>query len=203
MFTGIIEKTGRVLTAERREGLRLVLETGFEGLELGESVSVNGVCLTVAERDEATGRAEFFVSHETIARSNLGSLSPGRAVNLERALTLEKRLSGHLVQGHVDGQARFEGATEAPGGRDLRFTLPSDLARYCVEKGSIALDGVSLTLNAVSDDGRIGVTIIPHTWAHTNLSSLKPGDPVNVEVDVLAKYAERLCLHYSMKPSNA
>lgn len=201
MFSGIVEAVGEVRRAEAEEGaLRLTLATGFEGLALGESVAVNGVCLTVVALGPG-GRADFFVSAETLTRSNLGELRVADIANLERAARLSDRLSGHLVQGHVDGQARLVSARAANGAWLLRLSLPSELWRYCVEKGSIALDGVSLTLNAVEapgPDGRfeIGLTLIPHTWTHTTFHRRAAGAAVNVEVDVLAKYVERLCQPY-------
>ena len=182
MFSGIIEQVGRIqaVAPEGDGAMRLTVGTGFAGLELGESVAVNGVCLTVV-RHNPQGEADFFVSPETLDRTNLGRVTAGTAVNLERAVTLATRLSGHLVQGHVDGEARL------------------------VEV--IALNGISLTLNQVSPcdaDGRfrIGLTLIPHTWAHTNLQFAAIHDPINVEVDVMAKYVEQLC-HAYLKPSNA
>jgi riboflavin synthase len=207
VFSGIIERVGRVQTLVRAgQALRLGLDTGFAGLELGESVAVNGVCLTVVRAD-GQGGADFYVSSETLERSNLSALGLGGAVNLERAVSLATRLSGHLVQGHVDGVARWVAAE--PDGEAWRVTLrlPGALGGYCVEKGSIALNGVSLTLNAVgppSADGDfdIALVLIPHTWAHTNLKHCAPDDAINVEVDVLAKYVERLC-HAYLTPSNA
>jgi riboflavin synthase len=199
MFSGIIERLAKLRAVQPEDGrLILTIETGFPDLELGESVAVNGVCLTVVEFD-AEGLAQFFVSAETIARSNLGALSTGGFVNLERSVRLETRLSGHLVQGHVDGKAQLAAVTPSDGAYLLELTLPRDLARYCVEKGSIALNGISLTLNAVEDSADhslIRITIIPHTWDHTNLQHLSPGADVNVEVDVMAKYVERLCHAY-------
>ncbi|MGV8952031.1 MAG: riboflavin synthase [Cypionkella sp.] len=199
MFSGIIERLSKVQNAAQDDGkLILTLETGYPDLTLGESVAVNGVCLTVVEFD-TLGLAKFFVSAETIARSNLGLLSVGDFANLERSVRLETRLSGHLVQGHVDGKARLTAATLSEGAYLLELTLPRDVARYCVEKGSIALNGISLTLNAVEDSADhslIRITIIPHTWEHTNLQHLKIGSDVNVEVDVMAKYVERLCHAY-------
>ena len=200
MFSGIIERVAAVEDATTRDGsLVLRLATGWSDLALGESIAVNGVCLTVTEFD-GRGGAAFFVSPETIRRSNLGHLRAGSKANLERSVSLETRLSGHLVQGHVDGVARLSSIVEESNARRLTFELPPDLARYCVEKGSIALDGISLTLNSVAEtDSRppvIGVTIIPHTWDHTNLHAARPGDEVNVEVDVVAKYVERLCRPY-------
>jgi riboflavin synthase len=199
MFSGIIERLAKLRAVQPEDGrLILTIETGFPDLELGESVAVNGVCLTVVEFD-AEGLAQFFVSAETIARSNLGALSTGGFVNLERSVRLETRLSGHLVQGHVDGKAKLSAVTPSDGAYLLELTLPREVARYCVEKGSIALNGISLTLNAVEDSADhslIRITIIPHTWEHTNLQHLTPGADVNVEVDVMAKYVERLCHAY-------
>lgn len=197
MFSGIIENLGRVRAADQADGnLMLDLDTGFADLTLGESIAVNGICLTVVIFD-VTGRATFYASPETLARTNLGALKAGTVVNLERAVSMSTRLSGHLVQGHVDGLARLEAVIPEAGAYRIELTLPQNLARYCVEKGSIALDGTSLTLNAVKDlpEGgcRIFLTIIPHTWSHTNLQSRQPGDLINVESDVIAKYVERLC----------
>ena len=199
MFSGIIERLSKIRQTARQDStLILTLETGYPDLELGESIAVNGVCLTVVEFD-AHGLAKFFVSAETIARSNLGHLREGGFVNLERSVRLETRLSGHLVQGHVDGKAQLARVTPQDGAYLLELTLPRAVARYCVEKGSIALNGISLTLNAVEDNADhtlIRITIIPHTWEHTNLQHLTPGTDVNVEVDVMAKYVERLCQAY-------
>ena len=208
MFSGIVEQVGQVaaVSPEGDAARRLTLDTGFIDLALGESVAVNGVCLTVVWRDD-DGQADFFVSPETLARTNLATAAAGTRLNLERAVTLATRLSGHLVQGHVDGEARLAEVIDDGGSWRVRLTLPSALRGFCVEKGSIALNGVSLTLNNVEPpdaQGRfaVGVTLIPHTWAHTNLQHAAIGDPINVEVDVLAKYVERLC-HAYLTPSNA
>ena len=207
MFTGIVETVGRVAgVAPEGSSRRLILATGFGNLDLGESVAVNGVCLTVTHRDDA-GNADFFVSPESLDRSNLGALAAGSAVNLERAATLATRLSGHLVQGHVDGKARLTGVVADGEARRIELSLPKNLRLYCVEKGSITLDGISLTLNAVgepNDRGRFAaaITLIPHTWDHTNLRHRALGDEINVEVDVMAKYVEQLCRAY-LSPSNA
>ncbi len=207
MFSGIIETLGEVVAVAREDGaLRLSLATGFPDLALGESVAVNGVCLTVVRHDPGGG-ADFFVSPETLARTSLGAAGVGTVLNLERAVTLSTRLSGHLVQGHVDGVARLSEAVDDGGSRRLTLSLPGALRAFCVEKGSIALDGISLTLNHVGPadaEGRfaVGITIIPHTWTHTNLQHAALGAPINVEVDVLAKYVERLC-HAYLTPSNA
>jgi riboflavin synthase len=188
MFTGIIEKQGRV----RRPGERLLVETDYADLALGESVAVNGCCLTVVEDDG--GVALFHLSPETLERTNLGALTEGGTVNLERALQAGARLSGHIVQGHVDGLARLTRVTDEGDCHEIELSLPPSLGRYCVEKGSIALSGVSLTINRVTrqPDGSatISLMIIPHTWTHTTLSSMRIGDQANVEVDILAKYVE-------------
>ncbi|VAW21778.1 Riboflavin synthase eubacterial/eukaryotic [hydrothermal vent metagenome] len=200
MFSGIIEKTGRVKSARRKEQtLVLEIESGFFDLELGESVAVNGVCLTIIEYDQS-GLAVFFVSSETTKRSNLGALGVGDKVNLERAVRLETRLSGHLVQGHVDGRASLVWLVAEQGAYRAGFLLPNSLGRFCIEKGSIALNGVSLTINGIKsrsdDQSEIQITIIEHTWVHTNLGEIGIGDEVNVEVDVIAKYVEKLCHPY-------
>lgn len=197
MFSGIIESLGQIKAADLEQG-KLVLQvaTGFGDLSLGESVAINGVCLTVVTFD-AAGLATFYASAETLARTNLGTLKAQGMVNLERAVSLSTRLSGHLVQGHVDGLAELLSIVPEAGAYLIALQLPQALARYAVEKGSIALDGISLTLNAVEDqpDGTaiIRLTIIPHTWAHTNLQSRQVGDRLNVESDIFAKYVERLC----------
>ncbi|NQE65362.1 riboflavin synthase [Caulobacter sp. RHG1] len=198
MFSGIIERLGEVTAVEpvADGAMRLTLQTAFPDLAQGESLAVNGACMTIVASDE-TGDAEVFVSAESLARTNLKTLVAGHLVNLERAVTLATRLSGHLVQGHIDGEARLASVIQEDGARSVRFDLPASLAPYCVEKGSIALNGVSLTLNSIEpvDAGRfaVGITLIPHTWTHTNLQHARVGDPINVEVDVLAKYVERLC----------
>ncbi len=195
MFTGIVEKIGRTIVAETSAaGMRIRLDTGYSDLALGESVAINGVCLTVTESNQE-GLAEFFISAESLRRTNLGSIQRNTLVNLERALRADTRLSGHWVQGHVDGTAVLKSVKAEGESFEVRFTLDEDLTRYCVEKGSITLNGVSLTVSTVSRD-EVSVHLIPHTWKHTNLSSLQIGNLVNVEVDVLAKYVERLCRPY-------
>lgn len=209
MFTGIIEKKGTVIKTKPTGGtatedaLLLTVSSSFTDLELGESIAVNGVCLTVTEFQknpiETESLISFFVSKETLQATCLGQIQSGDFVNLERSLALQSRLSGHLVQGHVDGTAHLRDLSCHADSYSLTFILPKNLGRYCVQKGSIALNGISLTLQTVSDqnDGTtlIQVMIIPHTWTHTNLSRLKLGDPVNIELDVFAKYVERLCQH--------
>jgi riboflavin synthase len=185
MFTGIVEELGRVVS---RDGprLRIAARSVLEDVELGASIAVNGTCLTVVDWSSDDGWWEADVVAESYARTSLGALEPGRPVNLERPVRLSDRLGGHLVQGHVDGVGEI--VTAAP---DLRVRCARDLLRYVVEKGSITVDGVSLTIAAVHDDG-FGVAVIPHTMEVTTLGHKGPGDPVNLEVDVTAKYVERL-----------
>lgn len=197
MFSGIIESLGQVLKAEQgAQSLMLEVETGLTDVAEGESIAVNGVCLT-AVAPAQDGPVRFFVSSETLDRTMLGRLKAGARVNLERAVTPSTRLSGHIVQGHVDGLARFVGASPSGEARRVEFDVPAELRRYMVEKGSVALDGISLTLNEVGavHDGvfRIALMIIPHTWDHTTLGTLSVGDAVNVEVDIIAKYVEAQC----------
>jgi riboflavin synthase len=196
MFTGIIQNLGQVVSTQVEKGsVRARIATGFYDLEPGESVAVNGACLTVESLERS--EADFFISPETLARTNLAALKSGSRVNLERALTPQSRLSGHFVQGHVDGLGRWSGSRLAPDGesREIQVELENGQRRYLVEKGSVALNGVSLTINSIRDQGgkvEIGITLIPHTWAQTNLQDLREGDSINVEVDLLAKYVESL-----------
>lgn len=195
MFTGIIQNLGPLRQIEKASPhFKILIDTGFSDLTLGESIACNGVCLTVAEFN-AQGNALFFVSPETLDKTNLGKLALGDSINLERALTLNTRLSGHLVQGHVDGLARLISVTENQDAFELKFEIARELSRYCVSKGSIALNGISLTINSLADEPAqsvLSLMIIPHTWNHTNLSRVKVGESVNLEVDLLAKYMERL-----------
>ena len=188
MFTGIVEELGRVVS---RGGSRIVVECPIAAADaaIGDSLSIDGVCLTVVGLD--VDRASFDISGETFERTNLGSLAPGDPVNVERPATLVSRLGGHLVQGHVDGVGETTAVQpDAEGGARLSVRLPGDLLRYVVDKGSITLDGVSLTVAAVRDD-EIDVVLIPHTRVATTLGEIRPGDPLNVEVDVVAKYVAR------------
>jgi riboflavin synthase len=202
MFTGIVEGTGEVVAltaAPDGGGARLEVQASWlaGGLHPGESVAVNGCCLTVAE-PTAAGFAADLVA-ETLRRTALGGLAPGATVNLERPLPLGGRLGGHLVQGHVDGVATVLGESGGalaaePGARagtELRIELPVALRRYVVEKGSIAVDGVSLTVAGVGPDW-FSVALVPHTLEVTTLGRRRPGDQVQLEVDVVAKYVERL-----------
>jgi len=195
MFTGIVEEIGEVLAV--RDSAEVVVLTVHgpvvtADVRRGDSIAVNGVCLTVIDPDGSTDAA-FTVElvPETLARSSLSNVATGTRVNLERAVPAGGRLGGHIVQGHVDGVATLISRT--PGGRseELRFGLPTDLARYVVEKGSIAVDGVSLTVAGVDADG-FTVALIPTTLSQTTLGNRRPGDTVNLEVDVIAKYVERL-----------
>jgi riboflavin synthase len=189
MFTGIVEERGEVRATTGRQ-LVVSCHTVPVGSQIGASVAVNGVCLTVVERAEDA--LTFDLSPETLERSSLRRLDAGHAVNLERPATLGTRLGGHLVQGHVDGVGEVS-AVEPDGTDGARVTIrmPADLLRYVVEKGSITVDGVSLTVAALTMDGVV-LALIPHTLRVTTLGSARPGDPVNIEVDVIAKYVERL-----------
>ena len=183
MFTGIVEELGSVVSLVGPR-VRLAARSVLDGVGLGDSIAVNGCCLTVVDWGDDWWEAD--VSEETFKRTSLGSLSPGDPVNLERPVRLSDRLGGHLVQGHVDAVGEV-----VDGVPDLRVRMPADLTRYVVEKGSITVDGVSLTVVDALSDG-FTVAVIPHTAAVTTLGSRSPGDPVNLEVDVMAKYAERL-----------
>ena len=193
MFTGIVETTGRLARIEPRGGdVRLVIDAGALGLAdvaIGDSIAVSGVCLTVIEMDGNAFAVD--VSTETLSRTSLGALNVGTRVNLEKAMRLSDRLGGHLVAGHVDGLARV--VAIEPDARSQRWTfeLSPELARYAAPKGSIAIDGVSLTVNEV-DGARFGVNLIPHTIEVTTLGDRKVGDAVNIEVDMIMRYVERL-----------
>jgi riboflavin synthase len=184
MFTGIVEELGTVAAAGTR--LRVEAEQVLDGARLGDSTAVNGCCLTLVAIGD--GWFEADVSEETLRRTTLGGLAVGDRVNLERPVRLTDRLGGHLVQGHVDGVG--EVVAPAP---DLQVRMPADLARYVIQKGSITVDGVSLTVVDPTDDG-FSVAVIPHTAEVTTLGGRQPGDRVNLEVDVIAKYVERLAL---------
>ncbi|WP_435098667.1 riboflavin synthase [Halarchaeum sp. P4] len=193
MFTGIVEATGRVTAVdEGDDGRRLRIETDdIAAFSHGQSVAVDGVCLTVEEH--GTGWFSVFLAEETVARTSLAGREEDDRVNLERALPADGRLDGHIVQGHVDTITEVVAVEQV--GEDYRytFTLPEGHERYVAEKGSVALDGVSLTVASVDDDaGTFDVALIPTTHAETTLGAREPGDEVNVEVDVVAKYVERL-----------
>lgn len=192
MFTGIVEELGSVGALDPlAEAARLTVRGPLVTADAfpGDSIAVNGVCLTVTEVSDGAFSAD--VMAETLRRSSLGPLRSGDQVNLERAVTPTTRLGGHLVQGHVDGTGEVLDRTPAEHWELIRISLPADLARYVVEKGSIAVDGVSLTVMAVTDDS-FTISLIPTTLDRTTLGTTKPGDRVNLEVDVLAKYVEKL-----------
>jgi riboflavin synthase len=197
VFTGIVEELGRVDRVEDLgDAARLTVAGPLVTSDAspGDSISVSGVCLTVV--DHADGSFTADVMKETLARSSLGAKAPGSTVNLERAVTPTTRLGGHIVQGHVDGVGEVLERTPAEHWELVRVSLPGQLARYVVEKGSITVDGISLTVAAVDDPGvespSFTVSLIPETLARTTLGSAPPGTPVNLEVDVIAKYVERL-----------
>ncbi len=193
MFTGIIEAVGRIAAVSPAgAGVRVRIDAGglpLAEVALGDSIAVNGCCLTVVTRDATHFEAD--ASRETLACTTLGALAPGGRVNLERALTLASRLGGHLVSGHVDGVGTVRTRTPEGGSERFRVAAPADLARYVARKGSICIDGVSLTVNAVAG-AEFEVQIIPHTATHTIIDDYRPGQRVNIEVDLVARYVERL-----------
>jgi riboflavin synthase len=190
VFTGIVEEVGRVTAAA---GLRLEVACGFDDLGLGDSIAVNGVCLTVMETADWGDMHSFAaeLSEETLARTSLGTLADGSPVNLERPVPVGGRLGGHVVQGHVDGTGTVAALDAQEGSVVMWIEAPGALRRYLVEKGSVAVDGVSLTVAGLRGDA-FSVALIPHTLTATTLSSKAPGDAVNLEVDILAKYVESL-----------
>ncbi|TAM44784.1 MAG: riboflavin synthase [Gammaproteobacteria bacterium] len=193
MFTGIIQAIGKIAALEKRGGdARLRIQTGkldLADVKLGDSIAVNGVCLTAVLTDAKGFSAD--VSGETLARTTLGGLKSGDAVNLEKALTPTTRLGGHLVSGHVDGVGTVHERTQDARSVRFRIEVPAALAKYIAEKGSVCVDGVSLTVNAVAG-AAFEINIVPHTLAETTLDELAPGRRVNIEVDILARYLERL-----------
>jgi riboflavin synthase len=196
VFTGIVEEMGEVeALSERGDSALLTVRSSIVGVDVphGASVSVNGVCLTVIGARAEAGRQviDFDVMAETLNRSVIGRLKSGDSVNLERAVRVDGRLDGHVVQGHVDGSGEITARTPGDGWDSVRFSLPNELARYVAEKGSVAVDGVSLTVSAVGPDW-FEVGLIPETLRSTTLGRKSVGDAVNLEVDILAKYTERL-----------
>jgi riboflavin synthase len=200
VFTGIVEEVGTL--AAREEGpdsavLHIRARRALDGVALGDSIAVNGVCLTVTgvtPDEDGTGVWTTDVMAETLRRSSLAEVGVGDGVNLERAVTAATRLGGHIVQGHVDGVGTVVSRTPGDHWEVVRIAVPRELARYVVEKGSITVDGVSLTVSALADDPEpwFEVSLIPTTLRETTLGGRAPGDPVNLEVDVIAKYVERL-----------
>lgn len=202
MFSGIVEEMGVIKSFERGlAGGRLSILAGtiLEDLRLGESVCVSGACLTAAE----VGETDFSVdvSVETLGVTTLGTLTAGAAVNLERALKLNDRLGGHLVTGHVDGTGILRERTQTGNTVLLTFEVPEPVLRYCIPKGSITVDGVSLTINSVLEHG-VSVAMIPYTAQVTTLGIKQPGDAVNLESDLIGKYVERLLQHSGKLPEN-
>lgn len=197
MFTGIVERTGEVTeVTENEDGRRLTIAAeGLDDLYHGQSINVSGVCLTVEEYDRKSGRFEVFLASETVEKTYLGELSVGNLVNIERAMPADGRFDGHVVQGHVDTTATVEAVEQV--GEDWRYTfsLPAALSKYVVSKGSIAVDGISLTVAERGDDA-FEIAIIPATREITTLSEKAVGDPVHLEVDVMAKYVERMVSGY-------
>jgi riboflavin synthase len=192
MFTGIVEEIATLAAVTPlREGLELTLavDRAWEGVKPGDSVAVDGVCLTAVTIEP--GRIRALAAAETLKRSTLGHAAPGRRVHVERALRLSDRLGGHIVQGHVDGCGSVVACREERGNPVLAVEVPPALCRYVVAKGSVAIDGVSLTVNRI-DGQRLEVMLVPHTVERTTLATRRPGDRVNIEVDLLAKYVERL-----------
>jgi riboflavin synthase len=193
VFTGIIEELGRIQAIHQREGgarLEVAAQAVLTDARVGDSIAVNGCCVTVVERGDSWWAADAVI--ETLQRTALGALEPGDPVNLERPLRLSDHLGGHLVQGHVDAVGKIVARTPLADG-STRFTLsaPPEVLRYVVEKGSIAIDGISLTVAALDDEG-FDVAVIPHTLAVTTLGHKQPGAAVNLEADLIAKYVERL-----------
>ncbi len=192
MFTGLIETIGRITSCEKR-GAAAVLTVAttlpLSEISIGDSVSVNGVCLTVTSKSEAA--LTFDISPESMASSTIGNLRNGHNVNLERAMRLGDRMGGHIVTGHIDCIGKLTLKSEISCNHVLEFSLPPEHARYLIAKGSVAINGVSLTVNVVTQEG-FSVNIIPHTFANTTLEQLKVGDRVNLETDIIGKYVERL-----------
>lgn len=194
MFTGLIETMGSVVQVKRSgTAATLTVSAVFDGdaVRIGDSIAVNGVCLTVISM--SADLFSFDVSPETLDRTSLRAARPGARLNLERALRLSDRLGGHIVSGHVDCVATITQRRQESGNILFFFRLPREFTRYLVEKGSVAIDGISLTVNSVDDTG-FSVNIIPHTASQTTLHLRNPGDEVNIETDILAKYVERLFL---------
>ena len=199
MFTGIIEELGtirRMTSSPKGARVEVTAGTILSDARLGDSIAVNGVCLTVVDQGPDWFAAD--VSEETLRRTSLKQMRIGTRVNLERPLTPSSRLGGHIVQGHVDGVGEFVEARPSGDGWVVRVRFPKDLGRYIVEKGSIAVDGISLTVASLGDD-YFEIAIIPHTWKMTNLGSLDRGAALNLEVDVIAKYVERMMQAHTLE----
>jgi riboflavin synthase len=196
MFTGIIEELGPIQTlTQARDGARIIVHapTILSDAKIGDSIAVNGVCLTVVARTASAFTAD--ISAETLRRTSLKQIRVGSKVNLERPMTPNARFGGHIVQGHVDAMGTLASAQAEGDGWNVRIEFPPELGKYIVEKGSITVDGISLTVAALGDDW-FEIAVIPHTWKVTNLATLKSGDAVNLEVDIIAKYVERMLQGY-------
>jgi riboflavin synthase len=196
MFTGIVEELGTIAAVEQQgDAIRLTVRASavLEGTGLGDSISVNGCCLTVVTSDEDTWTAD--VMQETLDKTSLFGVKVGDPVNLERAVTVEKRLGGHIVQGHVDGVGEVVRRTPSEHWELVEISMPAEFGRYLVDKGSITVDGVSLTV-VEAGSTTFTVSLIPETLARTTLGAKQPGDPVNLEVDVIAKHVEKLVRAY-------
>ncbi len=200
MFTGIVEDIGTIkrIKPKTKEVLFTIKTQNIDvrEIKLGDSISVNGACLTVVAIEDDAFTIE--ASHETLKRTNLSKLRVGNKVNLERSLKLSDRLGGHIVNGHVDGVGKVDSVRKRGKSIEAWFSLPKGLAKYVVEKGSIAIDGVSLTVNAVDGD-RFSVNIIPYTKEVTTLGKMRPGDSVNIECDIVGKYVEKFVMENTRK----
>ncbi len=195
MFTGLIEETGKIENTRPIAGgveLTIAAKKILNGLRNGDSVSINGVCLTVTEI--SSGNFSVDAVGETISKTTIGKLSPGSIVNLETALQLSQKLGGHLVQGHVNGIGSISEIKKLGENFSLSVAVPTELAKYLIKEGSIAVDGISLTI-AQTTENKCTFSIIPHTWKNTNLNTKKAGEKVNIEIDVIAKYVERFLSH--------
>lgn len=202
MFTGIIEELGKIASLEKRADgakIKIAAKTVCEDTNEGDSIAVNGVCLTALEITPNSFTAD--VSGETLDKSTLGNLKTGSKVNLERAVTPATRLGGHIVQGHVDARGKFLGAKQEGDFWTVKIGFPREIGQYLVYKGSVSVEGISLTIAELKDD-HFEIAVIPKTWELTNLSSLKTGDAVNLEADVIAKYVERILLYGKMAEKN-
>ena len=202
MFTGIIEELGTIQNLEKRTGGARIIAAAkivTDGTNEGDSIAVNGVCLTAVNVTKYSFAAN--VSQETLNRSTLGNLKTNSKINLERAVTPQTRLGGHIVQGHVDAAGKFLSAEKVGDFWTVRIGFPPEIGQYLVHKGSISVEGISLTIANLGED-YFEIAVIPKTWELTNLSGLKPGDAVNLEADVIAKYVERIMLYGKKKPEN-
>lgn len=192
MFTGIVEGTGKIKKITKNPGIKSAVQITVDmgkhsaGLGVGQSVALNGVCLTVTKITK--NHCIFEIIDETIQKTDLGNLKDGTIVNLERSLKAEGRIEGHFVLGHVDGVGTINKIKEKPGEIQVSFEIPKELSRYIVKKGSIAIDGISLTVTDIQDQ-LVSVSLIPHTISVTNFKTKKPGDKINIETDILGKYA--------------